>query len=156
DEPEQAPLGKMYDLLAQMTPLITRHQGQGKIEGVLFDKNDTEKVITMGNYVLTCRHDYTLGWSPNAKNDTWESGGAVIVQAGTEEYFVAGSGVVITFQPMDRALNAGILTTEEGTFSEEKWKSGRRLNGDQTHQGRHIRLEMGEYRIQRFELYTYE
>ncbi|MBI1227746.1 MAG: mannonate dehydratase [Bacteroidetes bacterium] len=156
EEPLNEPLGKMYGLLAQMSPLIAQQQGKGTMDAVLFDKDDTEKVLTMGDFVLTCRHDYTLGWSPNAKNETWESGGAVIVQTDDSEYFVAGTGVVITLQPLDRNKIAGILSDEEGQFSEGKWTPGRKLNGDQTHQGRHVRLPMGEYAIQRFELYIYE
>ncbi len=35
------------------------------------------------------------------------------------------------------------------------WRPGRRLNGDQTHQGRHLRIPAGDYGIQRLELYTY-
>lgn len=156
DKPDDEPLAKMYDLLAQMTPLITQHHGQGKMEAVLFDKEDVQRVFTMGDYVFTCRHDHTLGWSSNAKNDEWEMGGALIIQTGPEEYFVAGSGVVITFQPVDKTKIAGILQVNEGVFSNGLWKPGRRLNGDQIHQGRHIRLPMGDYAIQKFELYTYE
>lgn len=35
------------------------------------------------------------------------------------------------------------------------WRVGRHLNGDQTHQGRHLRIPMHDYAIQRLELYTY-
>jgi len=35
----------------------------------------------------------------------------------------------------------------------EKWAPGRWLNGDQTHQGRHIRLAPGKFDIQRVKLY---
>ena len=36
-----------------------------------------------------------------------------------------------------------------------KWVPGRLLNGDQTHQGRHIRLAPGAFQIQRVKLYRY-
>ena len=36
------------------------------------------------------------------------------------------------------------------------WKAIRYLNGDQTHQGRHIRIFMNDYSIQKFELYNYK
>ena len=35
------------------------------------------------------------------------------------------------------------------------WKPGRRLNGDQTHQGRHIRLPPGQFQIQKVRFYRY-
>lgn len=44
----------------------------------------------------------------------------------------------------------------EGTFDTAgKWVPGRLLNGDQTHQGRHIRLAPGAFQIQRVKLYRY-
>jgi beta-galactosidase GanA len=50
----------------------------------------------------------------------------------------------------------GIDIAEEGVFDAQgKWVSGRRLNGDQTHQGRHIRLPPGQFQIQKVRLYRY-
>ena len=36
-----------------------------------------------------------------------------------------------------------------------QWVPGRWLNGDQTHQGRHVRLVPGKFDIQRVKLYRY-
>ncbi len=49
----------------------------------------------------------------------------------------------------------GIEVAEEGVFEGKTWKAGRRLNGDQTHQGRHIRLPPGNPQIQRVRFYRY-
>lgn len=151
-------LASMYGLIAQLTPLIARHQGQGRIEGVLFDKENRETELRLGSYRLICRHDYTLGtgWSARAADPDWPAAGAIIIQKGAHEYYVAGSGVVITFEAVaGGTTKVGILNAEEGVFKNGNWHPGRLLNGDQTHQGRHIRLPMDGYGIQRFELYTY-
>jgi beta-galactosidase GanA len=151
-----AALGKMYELIAQLTPVITRHHGQGRIEGVLFDKANPETVLRFGDYKFICRHDYTLGWSPGAAEASWPFAGAVIIQTGQNEFHVGGNGVVITFEPAaSNTAKAGILTADEGIFKNGVWNPGRRLNGDQTHQGRHLRIPMEDYGIQRLELYTY-
>jgi beta-galactosidase GanA len=152
-----AALGRMYGMLAQLMPLIGRHQGQGRIEGVLFDKENRETVLRMGTYRLTCRHDYTLGtgWSPRAADPDWPTTGAIVIQTGAHEFYVAGNGVVFTFEPATGSAKAGILQAEEGVFKNGGWRPGRLLNGDQTHQGRHVRLPTDSYGIQRFELYTY-
>lgn len=151
-----ASLTKMYSLIEQLTPTIARYQGQDRIEGVLFDKENPETVLRMGKYRFTCRHDYTLGWSPHAADETWPMTGAMIVQAGENEFYVAGTGVVITFAPADGdGAKAGILSVDEGAFKNGAWHPVRRLNGDQTHQGRHLRIETGDYGIQRLKLYTY-
>jgi beta-galactosidase GanA len=45
---------------------------------------------------------------------------------------------------------------EEGVFGASGgWLAGRRLNGDQTHLGRHIRLPPGRPQIQKVRLYRY-
>ena len=156
-DPENEPLGKMYHILNQLTPAITAHHGQSKIEGVLFDKENQESVLQMGDYELTVRHSYTLGYEANSGNDVWDMAGAVIIQTSENEFYVAGTGVVITFKnAINPELNVGILKTEEGRFEDNQWKVIRHLNGDQTHQGRHIRISMGYYSILRFELYNYE
>lgn len=157
EEPEEEPLGKIYHLIADLAPLITSHQVQGRTDGVLLDKENQETVLRMGKYQFTFRHDYTLGWSPGAKEEEWPATGAIIIHTGENEFYVAGSGIVATFKPAeDESLNAGILKTEEGLFEKGGWKILRHLNGDQTHQGRHLRIPAGDYGIQRIELYLYQ
>jgi hypothetical protein len=156
--PENEPLGKMYNVIGQLTPLITAHQGQDKIEGVLLDKQNQVSVFRLGNYEFTVRHSYTLGYENNSRNDSWNMAGAIIVQTGDDEFYVAGSGIVATFRNLSNpSLNVGILKVDEGRFENEKeWKVIRHLNGDQTHQGRHVRIFLDDYSILRFELYNYD
>ncbi len=147
----------MYNVINQLTPIITDHHGRNKIEGVLFDKENQESVFQLGNYEFTVRHSYTLGYEANSGNDTWDMAGAIFVQTGENEYYIAGSGIVTTFKNIiNPMLHVGILKTEEGRFVNNKWKIIRHLNGDQTHQGRHIRIFLNDYTIIRFELYSYE
>ncbi|MCB0753848.1 MAG: DUF5597 domain-containing protein, partial [Ignavibacteriae bacterium] len=43
---------------------------------------------------------------------------------------------------------------DEGKFENGEWKVIRHMNGDQIHQGRHVRAFLDDYSIQRFELYN--
>ena len=52
-------------------------------------------------------------------------------------------------------LLVGILSAQEGKYADGRWTPGRWLNGDQTHQGRHVRLPSGRFDIQRVKLYRY-
>lgn len=158
NDPEGESLGKAYNLVNQLTPLITSNEGQNKIDGVLLDKENKENTINFGDYEFTIKHSYTLGYEANSKNDIWEPAGAIIIQTGNDEFYLAGSRVVITFKNLKQPeLNVGILKDEEGKFVNNEWKVIRHLNGDQIHQGRHIRILGSDgYRIQRFELYNYE
>ncbi|MGB8193698.1 MAG: DUF5597 domain-containing protein, partial [Chitinophagaceae bacterium] len=98
----------------------------------------------------------TLGWSPKSKENDWPLTGAIIIALSEDEFYVGGSGIVITFKPINAGFQAGILTVDEGVFEGGKWKPGRRLNGDEDHQGRHLRIPVNEYGIQRIKLYQYK
>jgi hypothetical protein len=62
----------------------------------------------------------------------------------------------MTFAPVSAGDPiTGILTAQEGRVVDGQWRTIRWLNGDQTHQGRHIRLEPNEFTMQRVTLYRY-
>jgi len=154
--PEHQPLAQSYNVLAQLSGLITTHQGKSSLDGSLVDKTFSADTLTFGQYRFIVRHDYTLGWSPDAKKESWPHGGVAVIQVGTDEFMVAGTGVVITFSSATDNSRVGILTIEEGTCNNGKWTPGRVLNGDQSHQGRHLRFPAGHTGIQRLVLYKYK
>jgi beta-galactosidase GanA len=143
DKPAEEPIGKSYQILRQLAPVILANQGKGKMDAVLLDTANTREEISLGKYTLSVAHDGTLGWSgiPKAK---WPAAGGIIIQTAEDEFIIAGTSIVITFTSTDKV---GILEANE--------MPGRRLNGDQTHQGRHIRIPTGEWGIQRVKLYRY-
>lgn len=154
---KKEPLGKIYDLVQQLTPTIEANKGQGKIGGVLLDKENQTQIIQLGNYEFTFKHDYTLNWSDGAKEEIWPMSSVIIIETGIDEFYIAGSGIVVTFKPLkNKTLNAGILKTDQGKFENGTWRTIRHFNGDQTHQGRHLRISVGDYEIQKIKLYSYE
>ncbi|OXA99020.1 mannonate dehydratase [Flavobacterium oncorhynchi] len=153
---KKEPLGKIYDLIKQLTPTIETNKGQGRIDGVLLDKENNIQIIKLGDYEFTFKHDYTLNWSDGAKAEVWPMSSAIIIEIAKNEFYIAGSGIVVTFKPLKENLNAGILKTDQGKFEDEKWKTIRHFNGDQTHQGRHLRISVGDFEIQKIKLYSYE
>ena len=155
--PLDEPISKSYEILEQLSPVILQHQASGKIEGVLLDSTNRKQEIIMGNYKLTVTHEYSLGWSPDARKPNWPESGGVIIQTGDDEFIIGGTGIVITFS-MATGVNksVGILRADEGVYVNGVWKPGRRMNGDQDHQGRHIRIAGKEYGIQRVKVYEYK
>ncbi len=108
----------------------------------------------MGDYKLTVSHEYTLGWSAGSKEPDWPESGALIIQISQNEFIIAGTGIVVNFSSaMDQHVNVGILQAYEGEYIGGRWKPGRRMNGDQDHQGRHIRIPVKEFSIQQVKLY---
>ena len=155
EHPEKEPIGKAYDILKQVSDLITKNQVYDNVKGFLLSKDSLSDSVIIGNYNLTVKHDYTLGWSPDAKNDIWPLSGCVVISVAPDEFYVAGTGVVITFKSTLSNKRSGFLSIDEGRFKDDKWIARRRMNGDQDHQGRHVRIPVGDYSIQHVKLYTY-
>jgi beta-galactosidase GanA len=155
-EARAALLGKAYDILHQLSGEISKAKEKGSMEGVLLSKDMDTVQLQMGDYILSVSHDLTLGWSPQAKEDSWPLTGGIIIALSKDEFYVGGTGLVIRFTSRNPLLRAGIERVDEGTFTNGSWHTGRRLNGDEDHQGRHLRIPTGEYGIQRIKLYTYD
>jgi hypothetical protein len=154
--PAESQFKKGYDVLHQLTPLILEHQGTGTMSGFLLDSTAQTAEIPLGGYTFTVKHEYTWPYAGRTTGEAPRVGGMIIMTA-NDEYYIAGSGVVVTFQSSSgNGTIAGIAAMEEGTFVNGQWVAGRRLNGDQDHQGRHLYLPGGEYGIQKVRLYTYE
>jgi len=134
EHPEKEPLGKTYAILKQVSPLIAKYQVQDNVKGFLLGKDTNTAInsgtVLMGNYRLTIKHDYTLGWSADAINGTWPWAGCIIISVALDEFYVAGTGVVITFTSTMTNKRAGFLSIDEGKFKEDKWIPNRRMNGD--------------------------
>lgn len=82
--------------------------------------------------------------------------GALVIALGMDEVLVAGTGVSVAFAPDGPdAPKAGIISAEEGHYADGKWVTDRWMNGNQTDQGRRVRLESSEFTIQRVRLYRY-
>ncbi len=148
----------LYATLDQLTPTILEAQEKGWIAGfgapVAFDGTVDESVQTasFGGYRFTAT--FIDPWTLRDKQQIAEHG-ALLIWLGGEDFLVAGSGVTFTVEPEDGKGRAGLDRVEEGGFAGGRWVAGRRFNGDQTHQGRHVRLPPGEFGIQRVRLYRY-
>jgi hypothetical protein len=79
----------------------------------------------------------------------------LIIAVAPGEFYVAGTGFVMTFTPKANNKKAGFISVDEGKFENSIWKPGRRMNGDQDHQGRHVRIPANDHSIQHVKLYTY-
>jgi beta-galactosidase GanA len=159
DAPADGPLGEAYGVLRQLAPLILEHQGNGTMAGVrppiAFDGtiDESPQEVQLGNYVL--RVSFIDPWTPRDAQTTASHGG-LIIALDDDTFLVAGTGLTVTFAPRGPGDPiAGIERIEEGSFVDGSWRPGRVLNGDQSHQGRHLRLPPGEVGIQRVTLYRY-
>ncbi len=152
-----SPLASSYRLLRQAEPLILKHQGTNDMDAVILDNEiRAADIIFEDGTVFHISHTYSLGWEPGAKSDTWPEVACIIIRQDKDDYIVIGSGVVITFSKTNGEM-VGIAKCEQVEYSQEgEMQIVRHLNGDQTHQGRHIRIPVGQFDIQHFRLYRYK
>lgn len=117
--------------------------------------------------------------------DVWNETGGIILRLNKDEYIIAGSGLVVEFEKNDENKEIqskdlgedGFLNQGGKEIKQDEWSGGlragigsvdeisidqkgafqyvRRLNGDQTHQGRHVRIEYGDFKILHVKLYEY-
>jgi beta-galactosidase GanA len=152
EEESSKVLIQSYDLLTQLAPLILEKQGKGLLAGLLPEGPEQRlpQQLRLGDYILNITYERATSQNPNVLS------GGLVISLGTDEYLFAGTGITATFEsdkPGDPLV--GILAVDEGRYVEGQWRPGRRLNGDQTHQGRHLRLVPGRFGIQRIKLYRY-
>lgn len=116
----------------------------------------------------------------------WPEGGGIVLRLAKDEYIIAGSGIVVEFEKKGEnkgrqaqslgedgflsqggqdlknsswsgSFRAGIGTVDEISIDEKgEFKYIRRLNGDQTHQGRHVRIGVDDFSILHVKLYEYK
>lgn len=185
-ETQDSPLVQAYAKLHDLMPVILKHQGKGEMNGLLFDQENKERIINRDGYKITCKHYYTLPWDSKATDGSvWPEGGGILIKLNTDEYLIAGSGIVITFEKESDNYTStqnlgedGFVNAGDSIFKVAKWngetrtgiasvdevsissdgniKYLRRMNGDQDHQGRHVRIPVGKFAILHVKLYEYK
>jgi beta-galactosidase GanA len=163
-EPAAKELAASFDLVAQLEPLILSLQGQGRMAGLLSEGPEQRQPqeVRFGEYVL--RAAFERG-APVALADGVVPGdrpagtpplsGGLVLATAPDEFIVGGTAVTVTFTSSRAGRRVGILSAEVGRFVAGWWENVRWLGGDETHQGRHVRLEPGRFSLQRVRLYSY-
>lgn len=145
DEPAAGNLSASYELVDELQSRILAHQGDGTMAGFLPQGPEQRqpKQTRLGRYVLHVSFD------PGVPS------GGLAIASGPDEFLVAGTGLTVTFEAASGGGSVGILRDEDGRFVDGAWQNRLWLGGDQTNQGRQIRLEPGRFSLQRVELYRY-
>jgi len=173
NEPAAGFLAASFDLVRQLTPLLAEKQGRGLTAGFLQESAESKQPqqVRLGHWILRASFERAappqladgLAVVIGTENSALAAGGragaapagGLAIALGDDEFLFAGIGLTITFEPAEGGGQAGLLSCEEGGYAEGRWQHTRWLNGDQTHQGRHVRLEPGRFTIQRVRLYRY-
>ncbi len=136
-----------YGTLKQLIPLILKYQGSANLNGMLVTDDSVIDSALIGDYELKAifprRFNYAAAGVAVAgqgqvqqgqQTPRRQAGGCLILSTGPGEYIIAGRNMSLSFVMMDAnsEKNVGLLTLEDGTFVNNKWITGRRLNGDES------------------------
>jgi hypothetical protein len=155
DKPGEASpeLTASYAILAELASLILQKQSENRIATLLLEGPSQRAArVSLGNYTFTAE--------PASAADSGKRGAAMLLQVGPEEYLVAGSGnLTIAISASAESPGppiAGIVSIDEEILENGHWIRERRLNGDESGQGRVLRLEDPRIpMILRVKLYRY-
>lgn len=184
DSPQSTPV-RGYAALRDLMPLLVKYQGKGVMNGFYFDNDSTERILRHDGLKITANHYFTLPWDPRATDGSeWMPVGGVIIRLAPDEYIIAGTGIVVKFEnetesSVKRNLGEdGFLNAGSDRNAAPSWGGGmraglasvdevavnpdgtlrfvRRYNGDETHQGRHVRIGVDDFQVLHVKLYQYK
>jgi hypothetical protein len=155
-------LADSYRLLAGLAPTLAAHRGRGTMAGLLPEITPLPQPqeLPLGGYLLRVTYERqappSIAEAPAGGPSAADApAGGLVIATAPGEFLFAGIGVTTTFAVERSDERAGLLSVEEGTFEGGAWTHLRWLNGDETHQGRHVRLEPGRFTVQRVRVYRY-
>lgn len=150
-EPE---LVQIYELLASIRDLLPAAQSAGLTRGLVLHAMSPRptQTVALGGYLF----DAALSRSWPAGTVIADDGAMLIMQSSPREFYVVGSGLTVSIArdpDVDSGI-AGIESVEQVSRASGRWNTERRLNGDQTNQGRQLMLDPHQPHIYRVRLYS--
>jgi hypothetical protein len=159
-----------YGTLKQLLPLILKYQGSANLNGMLVTDDSGIDSALIGDYELKAtfprRFNYAAAGvvvagqgqvqvqaQPGQQAPRRQAGGCLIISTGPGEYIIAGRNMSLSFGMMDAnsEKKVGLLSLEDGTFVNNKWITGRRLNGDESR----VTFPADRSKIYKVSLYSY-
>ena len=144
-----------YDIVAQASPLILEHQGDGTMSAVLLEAGGPPQAVRLGDYRIEARYAAN-GPGPLRPATAPERVAGLFIATGPDDFVVIGRAMSVYFScAAAPAEGVGLGTVDEGVYAGGLWVPGRRLNGDETDQGQHWRFSTFAVGIQHCTVYRY-
>jgi hypothetical protein len=145
-----------YGAIDDLKDILIPAQVAGKTRGLVLhaDSPRPTQTVALGGYLF----EATLSRSWPAKALLTDDGAMMVVQSAPDEFYIAGRGLTVSFSrdPDVDVRLAGIASIEEVSRTNGTWVTTRRLNGDQSNQGRQLSMSANQVHIYRVALYATE
>jgi beta-galactosidase GanA len=148
-------LGDAYAVLEDLSDALIEAQSKNQTRALVLHATSPRptRTVSLGG----CLFEASLSRTWPARTLATDDGAILIIETSPGEFLVAGSGltVAITRDPDADGRVVGIASIEQVAKQNGQWVTERRLNGDQSNQGRQLMLDAHEMRVYRVKLYTY-
>ena len=148
------PVAQSYSVLQQFGDVLPQAQREDRTRGLVLHVNSPRptQTVSLDGYLFTA----ALARSWPARALLQDDGAMIILQTGPDEFLIGGTSlsISVSVDPNVREGIAGIASVEEGSRANGQWTTIRRLNGDQTNQGRSIMLPDHRVSLLRVKLYA--
>lgn len=153
DDAPMPEIAQVYELLDSIRDLLPAAQAEGRTRGLVLHAASLRptQTVALGGYLF----DASLARSwPAGK--TADDGAMLVLQSSPGDFYVLGSGLAVSIarDPDVDSRIAGIESVEQVSRTAGQWKIERRLNGDQTDQGRRLLFDQHEPHLYHVRLYS--
>ena len=148
-------IAEVYDVLGQLSEILLSNQPSGNVRALVLHKDSPRptRAIALGGYLF----EATLSRSWPARTLATDDGAMLAIQSDRNEFYIAGSGLMISFvrDPDTDNKLSGIASIDEVSRGVDGgWTTLRHLNGDQSNQGRQLSMDPHRMRIYHVKLYA--
>jgi hypothetical protein len=154
DDAPKPEMMQLYELLDSVRDILQPAQAAGMTRGLVLHTTSPRptQTVALGGYLF----EATLSRSWPARTILADDGAMLILQTSPGEFYVLGSGLTVNFarDPDVGAGIAGIESVEQVSRASGRWTTEKRLNGDQTNQGRQLMLDPHRQQMYRVRLYS--
>ena len=147
------PVMQVYGELDAMKDMILRAQHENRTRALVLHSTSarSHQGVALGGYLF----DASLLRSWPSNDLASKDGAVLLLESAPDEFYVIGSGLSVKVArdaDTDEDV-AGIASVEQVRRTETGWGVVRRLNGDQSNQGRQLDTDAHQFRTYRVRLY---
>lgn len=156
DAKEPAPaLSQVYEALTDFGTQFLEAQQRDETRALVLNEHSwrPSQAVALGGFLFRASLARTWPMRTLASPD----GAMLVMQTAPNEFYVLGSGLTVDIArdpDVDNKI-AGIAGIDQLAFVNGNWAVERRLNGDQSNQGRQLLVDAHAFHVYRVRLYTY-
>jgi hypothetical protein len=149
-------LMQVYGGLRDLGDMLPAAQADGRTRGLVLHAASPRpaQTVALGGYLF----EGTLSRSWPAKTLETQDGAMLVLQSSPDEFYIVGTGLTVNIRrdPDVDARVAGIDSIEEVSRHGDTWQTLRRLNGDQSNQGRQLMMDPHNAHVYRVRVHAIE